>query len=315
VRVAALDSSPPLDVGWESNFDVEGHAPFAPGEAPSAEISVVDSDYFRLMQIPVLRGRPFTREDTTHGLPVVIIDEAFARHFWPGGGALGKHVRFWSKSPHETMFTIVGVVPTVRLYGYSEEPRFLQVYFPEAQIGETNPTLLVRGAGDPAALVEPIRQIAFQLDPADPLFAVRTMQSDLKDSMSSPRLLAALLGIFAALALILAAVGIYGVVSYGVSQRGREIGIRIALGARSANVVKMVLAQGARPALAGVALGLAGSLAASRLLESLLYRVSPTDPLTFALVALLLIVVVLAACWIPARRATKVDPILALRDE
>ncbi|HEV3220003.1 MAG TPA: ABC transporter permease [Candidatus Acidoferrales bacterium] len=312
---ATLNSSPPLETGWETGFDVEGRPPFPPGKGPSAEISVVDSDYFRVMGIPVLRGRPFGRQDTHDGPPVILIDEAFAQRIWPGENAVGKHLLFWINSPHQKTVTVIGIVPTVRMYGYSEEPRLVQLYFPQSQVVETSPTLLVRASGDPSALAPSVRQIVYDLDPNQPVFAVRTLEHDLRDSISSQRLMVSLLTIFAVLAVLLAICGLYGVVAFGVTQRRREIGIRMALGAQRSQVLWLVLSQSAQPALTGVGLGLIGCLAATRLLRSFLFGVSVSDPATFIAVPILLTMVVLLACYIPARRAMRVDPTVALRHE
>jgi putative ABC transport system permease protein len=315
VHGATLNSSPPLEMGWETGFEVEGRPPFPPGKGPSAEISVVDSDYFRVMGIPVLRGRSFGPQDTYDGAPSILIDQSFAQRIFPGEDAIGKRLLMWAKTSHERTVTVVGIVPTVRLYGFSEEPRLLQLYFPQSQVVEPNPTLLVRTSGDPAALASVIRRVVYDLDPNQPLFAVRTLENDLKNSISSPRLMVSLLTIFAALAVLLAICGLYGVVAYGVSQRKREIGIRVALGAQRSQVLWLVLSQGARPALAGVAAGLIGCFAATRLLKGFLFGVNVLDPATFVAIPMLLTLVVLLACYIPARRAMLVDPMVALRHE
>ncbi len=315
VRGATLNSSPPLDTGWETGFDVEGRPPFPVGKGPLAEISIVDSDYFRVMEIPVLRGRAFGPQDTHDGPPSILIDEAFARRIWPGEDALGKHLLISINTPRPKTFAVVGILPTVRLYGYSEEPHFLQLYFSQSQFAIASPTLLVRSSGDPSALAAPIRRIVYDLDPNQPVFAVRTLENDLKDSISSPHLMVSLLTVFAALALLLAICGLYGVVSYAVSQGRREIGIRVALGAQPSQILWRVLSQGARPALIGVAIGLVGSFAVTRLLRGLLYGVSVVDPATFVAVPVLLTMVVLLACYMPARRALRVDPTVALRYE
>jgi putative ABC transport system permease protein len=313
VTGATLDSAAPLDTNWQTSFDIEGAPPFAPGQAPSEEISVVAPDYFRVMGVPVLAGRGFTKEDAA-GPPVMVIDEAFAHHFWSGKDAIGKHV-IWGRRPKNIVVTIVGVVPTVKLYGYTEQPRLLQAYFPESQIGETHLTLLVRAQNDPAPLAEPIRRVVFDLDPTQPVYSVRTLEQDLRDSIGSARLMVSLLGIFAALALVMAGGGLYGVVSYNVSRRRREIGIRVALGADPRQVLWMVLAHGLQPAVLGIALGVVGTLAASRIIADLLYETGATNPITLGCVSFLLLLVVLAASYVPARRTLGLDPVHALRQE
>ncbi len=314
VAGATLDSAAPLDTNWQSNFEIEGHAPFAPGQEPSAEISVVDTDYFRVMHIPILHGRSFGREESS-GPPTIVVDEAFARQIWPGEDALGKRLIFWRGSPMMSTMTVVGVVPTVRLYGYTEQPHFLQLYFPQVQIGENAPTVMVRASGDPSALAGPIRELVHEIDPTQAVYAVRTLEQDLKDSVSSARLMVSLLSIFAALALVMASAGLYGVVSYSVSRRRREIGIRMALGAQSKQVMWMIVAQGLRPAVMGIAIGVVGAIASGKLLQSLLYETPARDPITLAGVSVLLAMLVLAASYIPGRRAMRVDPIIALRHE
>jgi putative ABC transport system permease protein len=311
---ATLDSAAPLDTNWQANFEVEGHAPFAPGQAPSAEISVVDTDYFRVMHIPIMSGRSFGREEAS-GPPTIVVDEAFARQIWPGENAVGKRLIFWRGSPFMSTTTVVGVVPTVRLYGYTEQPHFLQVYFPQAQIGESGPTVMVRAAGDPSTLTQPIRSLVHEIDPTQAVYAVRTLEQDLKDSVSSARLMVSLLSIFAGLALVMASAGLYGVVSYSVSRRRREIGIRMALGAQSKQVMWMIVAQGLRPAVIGIVIGVVGAIASGKLLQSLLYETPARDPVTLAGVSVLLALLVLAASYIPGRRAMRVDPIIALRHE
>ena len=314
VTGATLNSAAPLDTNWQTNFEVEGHAPFAPGQAPSAEICVVDTDYFRVMRIPILHGRSFGREESS-GPPTIIVDEAFARQIWPGEDAIGKRLILWRGSPVMSTMTVVGVVPTVRLYGYTEQPHFLQLYFPQVQIAENSPTVLVRASGDPSALAGPIRGLVHEIDPTRAVFAVRTLEQDLKDSVSSARLMVSLLSIFAALALVMASAGLYGVVSYSVSRRRREIGIRMALGAQSKQVMWMIVAQGLRPAVIGIAIGVVGAIASGKVLQSLLYETPARDPLTLAGVSVLLALLVLAASYIPGRRAMRVDPIIALRHE
>jgi predicted permease len=315
IQGATLNSSPPLDTGWQTGFDVEGRPPFPPGKGPSAEISIVDSDYFHVMGIPVLRGRSFGPQDTHDGPPAILIDEAFAQRIWPGEEAVGKHLLIAINSPRPKTFSVIGVVPTVRLDGFSEEPHFLQLYFPQSQFVIPNPTLLVRSFGDISSLPALIRHIVYDLDPNQPVFAVRTMDRDLKDSISSQRLMVSLSSVFAVLAVLLAICGLYGVVSFGVSQRRREIGIRVALGAKPSQVLWLVLRQGALPAIFGVAIGITGSLALTRLLKSLLFGISASDPATFVAVPILLTIVVLVACYLPARRAMRVDPMVALRHE
>lgn len=313
VRGATLNSAAPLGANWQTRFEIEDRPPFALNQRPSVEVSVIDAGYFSVLGIPLLKGRPFGRPETIDSPKVIIIDEAFAQRIWPGEDALGKRLRFWQGSPFEAACTVVGIVPTVRLYGYGVEPHLLQAYFPQVQMAIKSPTVLVRSKADHAALASTLRDIAHDLDANAPVRSVRTLEQDLADSVSSSRLLVFLLMVFAALAVLLASVGLYGMVSYGISAQTREIGVRLALGAQASEVLWMVLRQGARPALIGVALGLAGALAMARVLRGLLFGISPADPATLAGVTTALILGVLLACYVPARRATRVDPVIALR--
>jgi predicted permease len=313
VTGATLDSAAPLNADWQTGFEIEGQPPFPPGQAPSAEVSVIEQDYFRVMGIPVLSGRSFTHEDDA-GPGALIADEAFARRFWPGEDAVGKHVIFWSGSKYDKSLAIIGVVPTVRLYGYTAQPRFLQVYLPQKQTGESDLTILVRSAGDPAALNGAVRGIVAQVDPSLPVYGMRTLEQDLRDSIGSARLMVSLLTFFAALALVMASAGLYGVVAYNVSCRRREIGIRLALGASRGEVVWMMLSHSLRPAAIGIAIGLAAMLEIGRVVGKLLYETAGTDPVILGAASLILLALVVAASYVPARQALRVDPIETLRE-
>jgi putative ABC transport system permease protein len=263
------------------------------------------------MQIPVLKGRAFTEADDAQAPQVAIVDPDFAALFWPGEDPIGRHIKAESKEWR----TIVGVVGHVRHYALNVKGRE-QVYFPQAQAQFTRSMFLaVRTAGDPASLTNAIRQEVMRLDPEQPIYAVKTMDELLDASVAQPRLNLVLLGLFAGLALVLAAVGIYGVLAYSVTQRTREIGIRLALGALPNDALLLVVRQGLALALTGIALGLAGALVLTRFISTLLFGVTPTDPLTYAAVSALLLIVALAASYIPAVRATRVDPMVALRYE
>jgi len=272
----------------------------------------VTPGYFEAMQIPLLQGRLFTDADDSQAPPVAIVDADFARRFWPEQDPIGKRV----SAGDSDWRTVVGVVGHVRHYALNVRGRE-QVYFPQTQSRFNIRAMFVavRAAGDPAELASAIRRQAAQLDPEQPVYAVKTMDDLLGASVAEPRLNLILLGSFAGLALLLATVGIYGVLAYSVTQRTREIGIRLALGARPGDALLLVVRQGLLLALAGVAAGLAGSLAVARFLSALLFGVTPTDPLTYAAVSALLLGVALAACCVPARRAARVEPIVALRYE
>ncbi|HYY42837.1 MAG TPA: FtsX-like permease family protein, partial [Pyrinomonadaceae bacterium] len=276
---------------------------------------VISPDYFRTMQIPLLRGRLLSERDAQDAPLAAVVNETLARQYFPGEDALGKRFTFGDPQAADPRWqTIVGVVADVRQSGLNEEP-YAQIYRSYRQAPRRAATVVLRTAGAPLESVGALRQQVWALDRQQPLYNVRTAAQVLADSIARPRFNTLLITIFAAVALVLATVGIYGVISYTVTQRTHEIGIRMALGARPFDVFKMVVGQGLRLALIGVGLGLVASFAVMRLLASLLYGVRPTDLVTFAGVSGLLTMIVLVACYIPARRATKVDPMIALRYE
>jgi putative ABC transport system permease protein len=281
---------------------------------PNADYRHCSPQYFNAIGIPLLRGRAFNEQDGSGGQPVVIVNETLARRIWPNEDAVGKRIAFFAPQGLEPWRVIVGVVGDVKHRGLNLETR-PEVYVPHAQAPEGTMTLVLRAAGDPLALVPALRGAVRALDADLPLFNLRRFEQLRDDSIAPQRLQTLLLGLFAVVALALAALGIYGMLAYSVSQRAREIGVRMALGAQARDVSRLVVIQGMRLASLGVALGLLAAFALTRLLETLLFGVSPTDPLTFGAVTLLLIGVALVACWIPARRATKVDPLVALRAE
>jgi putative ABC transport system permease protein len=315
VRSAAIVSLLPIQDAWTNgSYKVEGRPAPLPGQAPNAEFRTASPDFFASLGIPILRGRDFAESDGGPGVRRVIVNEALARQQFPGENAVGRQLRLDKEGPH----TIVGVVGSVRQAGLDEEP-LPEIYFPYTQVGAEgglfDATLVIRTAVAPASVTADVRRAVRSVDPSLPLFRVTTMEEVIADSLAARRLNLWLLGIFAAIALVLSAAGLYGVISYLVAQRTREIGIRIALGAQNREVVGLVMGQGARLTAAGIALGLLGAFAFTRLLASLLDGVSARDPLTFAGVAALLAAVALLATWIPARRAARVDPMLAIRNE
>jgi predicted permease len=293
-----------------SSFDIQGMTPRSPQEVPEADYRTVSPGYFKAMGIPLLKGREFTQDDQQGTPDVAIINEALARKYWPGGSPLGQHLNLGDK-----LWEIAGVVGDVKLLDLTAKDR-PEIYVPYLQAGSP-PWMFfaVLSHADPASLIASVRKAAQDVVPDEPLYGVGAMQDRVEASTASRRLSALLLGIFAALALVLAAVGIYGVIAYAVEQSTHEIGIRMALGAQRGDILRMVVGEGLKLALVGVAIGIAGALALTRSLSSLLYGVKPTDPLTFGGVSLILTGVALLACYIPARRATKVDPMLALRYE
>jgi predicted permease len=297
------------DVSW-GGIQVEGYHP-APGQELQVDQRTASADYFRTMEIPLRQGRYFDEHDTTASPKAAIVDEHFAKRFWPKGDAIGKRV--WFDKP-ENAFAIVGVVGSVRHYGLAEEGKIV-VYFAHGQQAQNQMQCVVRTAGDPAALGQAIVHEVHAVDPSVAVYQVRTMEDRLYASLARQRFATTMLGAFALFALILAAVGVYGVMSYMVSQGTHDIGVRVALGAARGNIVGMVLRQGMELAAAGIALGLIGAFALTRVMSSLLFGVSATDALTFVATGAVLAAVAALAVYAPALRATKVDPMVALREE
>jgi putative ABC transport system permease protein len=262
------------------------------------------------MEIPLLKGRYFSEHDTLEMPTVVVVEEKFAQRFWPKGDAIGKHLWRNPKKP----FTIVGVVGTVKQYGLETDGK-IAVYFAQAQDAGNGMFLVARTSSDAAALSGAVVREIHAVDPNVAVYGIRTMQDRLYDSLARQRFSSTLLGAFAAFALLLAAVGIYGVMSYLVTQSTHDIGVRVALGARPGNIIGLVVRQGMELAAIGILAGLAGAAALTRVMSSLLFGVSATDALTFCAVAALLALVAFTAIVIPARRATRVDPMVALREE
>src|SRR5262245_20847017 len=315
VKVAGATSKIPLSREEMLNmgFEVEGR-PRPPkfSESLAAHFSV-SPDYFKAMGIPLLQGRAFAEADCLQASPVLIINETMARRDFPDGNALGKRVKVsWGYPPIPR--EIIGVVGAARTFGLEKEPR-REIFSPYQPGGMPPTTLAIRTVGDPMAIASAVREAIRRLDENLPPYDIKTLEQRVSDSVAPRRFLVSLMSLFALLALALAATGIYGVLSYLVAQRTREIGIRIALGATAGAVLSLILKRGAILILIGTAAGLAGAFALTRLIKTLLFGVSATDPATFALIALLLVAVALIASYIPARRATKVDPMVALRHD
>jgi predicted permease len=285
--------------------------PPAKGMEPEVMFNSATSNYFETMGIPFIKGRLFGNEDQPNTPPVVIINQTMAQRFWPNQDPLGKQVK---TAQDGTTLTVVGVVGDVKHYGLEEEAR-PQMYGPYTQQPGYFATVVIRTTVEPLSLSEPVRQALWKVDADQPMWKIRTVEFLVSRSVADRKFLLALMGIFALLALVLTMIGLYGVISYLVNQRTQEIGIRMALGAQARDITHMVLKQGMILVLTGVALGLAAAWLSTRLMSRLLYQVSATDPLTFAVIAVLLIAVALLACYLPARRATKVDPLVALRYE
>ena len=260
------------------------------------------------------RGRAFTENDAEKAMPVVVVNETFARTFFPGEDVLGRRVRAPGRTEPGPWLTVVGVVGDTRQRSLLTDPPPM-VYRPMLQAPSADFTFLIRGTPPAAELAPRIDHEVRAVDPELPIYAVRSLESAIAASVAERRFVMRLLGLFALAALLLAGIGVYGVIAYSVVQRTREIGIRMALGARPADVRRMLLVEGVRLAVLGVALGIAGALLLTRAMSALLYGVGPRDPLTFASVPAVLGIVALAACFFPARRASRVDPMTALRSE
>ena len=313
VRSASYAESVPLgDGGSTSPLYVEGDATSDHfDESSLVQHTTVATDYFKTLNIPLLRGRDFNDSDTASSTPVVIVNETLARRLAPDGNAIGKRFRMDSRGDY---LEVIGVARDIKYHQLAEAPLFF-AYRPLSQRYRSALTLHVRTAGDPTSGISQVRSEVKTLDPDLPLTDVKTMQEHMRLPLAPAKLFASLSSAFAVLTLLLAAIGLYGVMAYVVGSRTREIGIRMALGAQISGVRKLIIGQGMRLALAGIVLGLVGAFAVTRVLTSLLYGVSATDPITFIGVAVLLAGVALFACYIPARRATKVDPLDALRYE
>ena len=289
------------------SFKIEGRADT--GQDPHADMRNVNHDYFRAMRIPLLKGRWFTAAEVRDNAKVVLISEVLAQRFFAGEDPLGQRLRpSWGKELYE----IIGIVGDVRHRGLDIELR-QTIYLPSLRLGYAN--LVIRTASDPGGLAAAVRQEVMAVDPNQPVANVKKMEQWVADSVAQPRYRMMLLSVFSAVAMLLSVVGIYGVVSYAATHRTREIGLRMALGAQKWNVLSLVIGQGMKLALIGVGVGLAAAMALTQVMRNLLYEVKPTDLLTFACVAILLLGVALLACWLPARRATRVDPMVALRYE
>ncbi len=314
VTAAAAVSYLPLGrEGARYRFNVEGQAPVEPQLRPGADFYAVTPGYFAALSIPLLQGRDLGLQDRWDASASVVINETIARRFWPGQSAIGKRLTFGEPSD-DAWLTVVGVVPEVKQRSLTGETR-PQVYAAQAQVGLEDMALVARTSMDPATLAPAIREIVRGLDQGVPVSEVRTLDDVRSASISSDRFRTLVVGTFALLALALAAIGVYGVISYGVAQRSREIGIRMALGARPPEILRLVVGGEMLTVAAGVAVGVIAAMGLSRFLESLLYSVKPHDPATFAAVSLLIGVVALAACVVPARRAIRVDPMASLRSE
>ena len=317
VQSAAIGYDHPLETNWTDGFSIEGR-PQAQ-ESASAGFNPVGSDYFKTVGTQIIEGRDFTRQDDQDHPGVTIVNEAFAGRYFPNGKVLGQRLklsapaRIWRNQKFDS-FEIVGIARNVKSAGLKAdtEPAY---YVPATQAPLIDMQVLIRTQSDPTALIPSLRKVVWTIDPNQPIADIKTMNQIVADNVGQPRLNMILMAVFGGLALLLAALGIYGLLSYAVTQRTQELGIRIALGAQVRDVLKLVLKQGMVLALIGEAAGMVAAFASTRLLRGLLFGVTPTDPVIFLGVFQLLALVALVACYLPARRATKVDPLVALRYE
>ncbi|MCI0567424.1 MAG: ABC transporter permease [Acidobacteria bacterium] len=299
--------------GWQVGLEVEGHPVRSPGDYALINSNIATPDYFKTLRIPLTSGRVFTEQDSRESEKVTVVNQAFVRRFWPGEDPIGKKLRMGGE-PNAAWFSVVGVVGDVRRDSLAS-PLGPEIHFAVPQLPQREMTLLARVASSPEGLVPALREAVKGVDPDQPLYAVTSLEARLSDSLDSQRFALMLIGIFAGVALLLAWVGIYGVVAYTVSHRTHEIGLRMALGARRRDIARMVVQQGMTPALVGLGLGLLGSLGITPLISSLLYGIEPTDPVTLFGAVIVLATAALLAGLLPARRAAKVDPMIALRVE
>jgi putative ABC transport system permease protein len=306
----------PLSKGPTAGFRIEGRPLLTPDKWPGANYRSVSPDYFHALNIPLVQGRAFTERDNAEAPLVMIVNQALARRDFPSENPVGKRINLGNtdRNGQPVWFEIVGLAANVRSLELAEEaqPEF---YLSHLQDTFAEMSLVIRAAVEPANLAAAVRQAAAEVDKTQPVSKVETMVRIVSATVSQPRFNLFLFGLFGGLALLLSSAGIYGVTAYSVAERTPELGLRLALGAQTSDVLKLILGQGLRLILAGIGWGLAAAFALTRWLTTWLFGVSPTDPLTFAVIALLLLLVALLACWIPARRATQVDPMIALRCE
>ena len=313
VHSAAVASSlPPNDLEWRDNYMVEGQTPLPDAQLPSAAMLIVSPDYFRSLGIPLLQGRNFTEADIRDGAPVTIISETLARRSFPNQNPIGKRFKVGGVDrPTNPWSEIIGVVADVKYEGLAAAP--IPAFYESAnQRSYRGMYLVLNFSGDTAALTNAVRREVRALDPQLPVANIRTVERLMAQSVAQPRFRTMLIGSFSGAALLLAAIGIYGVMAYSVTQRTQEIGVRMALGAQTRDILQLVLRQGLALTAVGIGAGLVGALAATRLIGSMLFDVPANDFVTFAAISLLLATVALVACLIPARRASKVDPVIAL---
>ncbi len=316
VQAAMVSELPLSGDQLTHNFVIDGRPPLDVGTEPELNTRTVGGDYFRAMNIPVLQGRDLTPQDRAEAPMVGVVNESFVRQYFPDESPVGKRIR-WARVEPVQWMTIVGVVGDVKHFGLNqpEEPAFYSSYLQQEQPWKRWTYLVVRSNVDPTALANQVKSEVWALDKLLPVTRVKTMSDVMSASIASQRFNLTLMSVFAVTALLLAAVGIYGVIAFSVTQRSHEIGVRIALGAQTSDVLRLVVGQGLKLVLIGIGIGLVGAFAVTRLMQSLLFGVSATDPATFVALAVLLAAVALLASYVPARRATRVDPMVSLRYE
>jgi putative ABC transport system permease protein len=317
VQSTGVASHIPFSNKADETVTIESNVSQGESRTESVATRTVSTDYFQVMGIRLVEGERFTLHDKQGAPAVVIINQAMAHHFWSNEKAVGKRLKFGNSTSDAPWMTVKGVVAD-SVHGYQLNDSIgPEVYFPHAQMAYCcrRMNLVVRTSVDPASLIGSIKREIRSLYKDQPVYDISTMEELISNTVSARRFAMTLLGVFAVLAMALASVGVYGVISYFVAQRTHEFGVRIAMGARERDVLRLVITQGMKLVLIGVTAGLCASFALTRLMDSLLFGVSATDPLTFVTGALLLTLVALWACWVPARRATKIDPLVALRCE
>jgi putative ABC transport system permease protein len=315
VTTAFASNFVPLDAGGGSGHAIVDGRAVPKGEEPTILYTAVTPHLYKTMALPLLKGRDFTDAEGAGRTPVAVVNDTMARKLWPGTDAVGRRFRLVETEPEE-WFTVIGVAPDIRMFDMNDDtPDFSVAYVPYRFSNFANIGVTIRAAGDPALLAAAVRASIRESDPGLPIFALRTMEDLRREGFWQFRLFGFMFGIFGAAALFLAGVGVYGVLSFSVSQRTQEMGVRIALGAKQSDVLGLVVRQGATLAAIGVIIGLIGAFGITRVIRSLLYNVTPTDPLSFGGVALFLALIAVVASYLPARRATNVDPIVALRNE
>jgi putative ABC transport system permease protein len=315
VRSAALAMSVPIrGASWDRVFYAFDRPIPSRADLPQSDYIPVSRNYFETMGMRLLRGRAITGADTAESAQVVVINETLAKRIWPGEDPIGKRLKAGYPASDEPWREVIGLVNDVKFNGVERETS-MQTYMPYSQEPRTGVSLVVRTHGDALAVAASVEEAIHEIDNDLTVYSIWTMDQLLGNSLSQRRLTLVLLGSFAVLALLLAAVGVYGVISYAVRQRTHEFGIRMALGAQAGDVLRLILVNGLKLSMIGIALGLGAALVLTRWMESLLFGVRPTDPLTLCVIAAALLGVALVACWIPARRATRVDPMIALRHD